>query len=164
MLKKIWKFWESRKKITCDYTIWIDGSIQVKSPLFIEELISNISKYGIAMFVHPDRDCIYEELLASLPMKKYKNRPLQEQIDSYKKQEYPIKNGLMAAGVIVRKTDTKRLKKIDEDWWQENIIWTYQDQLSLPYVLWKNKYWYDEIKLNLWNNHLFDWINHHSDL
>ncbi len=116
------------------------------------------------MFVHPDRDCIYEELLASLPMKKYENRPLQDQIDSYKKQEYPIKNGLMAAGIIVRKTDTKRLKKIDEDWWQENIIWTYQDQLSLPYVLWKNKYWYDEIKLNLWNNHLFDWINHHSDL
>jgi hypothetical protein len=69
----------------------------------------------------------------------------------------------MAAGIIVRDMNNKKVTTINKAWWRENLRWTFQDQLSLPYVLWKHNYGYDPIHLNLWDNHLFELVPHHSD-
>jgi hypothetical protein len=66
----------------------------------------------------------------------------------------------MAAGLIARDMQVAKLQKINTDWWQENVKWSYQDQISLPYVLWKNNYGYDKMNLCLWQNDLFDLLNH----
>lgn len=146
-----------------DYTIWVDGSVQIRSSSFVEELLQSIGYYGMAMFIHPDRNCIYEEVLYCRKMLKYQYLPLDNQVSYYRSKGYPEYSGLMAAGIIVRDMRRKKLKTIDNKWWQENLRWSYQDQISLPFVLWKNRYGYDKINLNLWNNHLFDLISHHSD-
>lgn len=146
-----------------DYTIWIDGGIRIQSETFAQEMIGHVSKYGWAMFVHPVRDCIYTECEACWDFPKYINQPLREQVEFYRSQGYPEHNGLMATGLIARDMRNPNLRKINDDWWRENVRWSYQDQLSLPYVLWKNNYWYDEIHLNLWGNHLFDMTPHSSE-
>lgn len=147
-----------------DYTIWIDGGIRILSETFAQEMIDHIGKYGWSMFVHPVRDCVYTECEACYDLPKYDHQPLREQVEYYRSQGYPEHNGLMAGGLIAREMGNLHLRKINYDWWQENLRWSYQDQLSLPYVLWKNDYWYDEIHLNLWDNHLFDMTPHRSDL
>jgi len=154
-----------RNPKTCyDITIWIDGSIAIESSRFAEEVVSCLDRYGMAMVVHPDRDCIYDEVSVCRDFPKYRNLPLQKQADYYKKKGYPEKNGLMAAGLIARDMRKKKLTTINRQWWNENLRWTYQDQLSLPFILWKNRYGYDPINLNLWNNHLFSVKDHHSHL
>jgi hypothetical protein len=44
-----------------DLSIWIDGSIRIKSPRFVRDMRAKLGERDWAMFVHPDRDCIYDE-------------------------------------------------------------------------------------------------------
>ncbi|MGZ5513433.1 MAG: glycosyltransferase domain-containing protein, partial [Chthoniobacterales bacterium] len=59
-----------------DYTVWIDGSIQVKSASFVREFLQHIGASGWSMFVHPDRNCIYPEAEFSMTMPKYFDQPI----------------------------------------------------------------------------------------
>jgi hypothetical protein len=147
-----------------DALVWIDGSIQIRSPRFVEEFVGRIGGTGWAMFRHPDRDCVYHELGASLPMPKYRGLPLERQVASYRVEGYPARRGLMACTVIARRADDPRLARINEAWWRENVRWTYQDQLSLPVVLWRQGLSYDPVEMNLWDNPWFRWVPHTSEL
>ena len=147
-----------------DVTIWMDGHLQIKTIRFVEIMASSLGRYGIAMPVHPDRDCIYTEVDASIPMRKYHGLPLREQVESYRRRGYPEHNGLMASGVIVRDMSKPLLASINDDWWREIENWSYQDQLSLPFALWSRNYWYDEVYINIWDNDLYGRSAHASDL
>jgi hypothetical protein len=151
------------KRTRYDFIIWIDGSCQIKSPSFAREACACVKANKWAMFYHPDRNCIYDEMLISIRMEKYEGLPLIEQVASYRGAGYPKNAGLWATGVIVRRGRIPRkLKTINEEWLAENQNWSYQDQLSLPYLLWKNKVGIDIIHRNLWNNEWMDWIVHNS--
>jgi hypothetical protein len=63
-----------------DTIIWIDGSIQIKSAVFVRELSTHVGPSGWALLPHPDRDCIYDELAAAAGMLKYAGQPLAEQV------------------------------------------------------------------------------------
>lgn len=146
-----------------DAVIWIDGKFQITSSEFASEMLASVRRFGFAMRPHAKRDCIYDELTASLVWPKYHGLPLAEQVESYRQQGYPAHNGLMRCGIIVRLTKNPWLRHINRDWWQEIRKWSYQDQLSLPFVLWKRFYWFDEIRLDPQNNGLFLVTEHASD-
>lgn len=136
--------------------IWVDGSIQITSEQFARRMLESISANGLAMLNHPYRRCIYREAEASLKMTKYTKQPLMEQVAHYRAQGYPEKNGLMACTVFAR-LQRPDVNRIFEDWWEENLRWSFQDQLSLPYVLWKRRRWFDPVDLSLLENPLFVW-------
>jgi hypothetical protein len=143
-----------------DYLIWIDGSAVVKRRDFVETVVSCIGASGWAMFSHPDRTCIYDEAEASVGMPKYASQPIMAQVDHYRGEGYPAGNALMAAGVIARDARRLDLATINEMWWRENLRWSYQDQLSLPVVLWRLGCRCDIIEGNLWRNSLVEWTTH----
>jgi hypothetical protein len=151
-----------RGRTRYDRTIWIDGSIQIKSSAFAREFTDYIGPSGWSMFIHPNRNCIYTEAEVSKTMAKYFDQPIDEQIEAYRTEGYPVENGLVATGLIARSTSAD-LTAINEGWWNENIRWSYQDQLSLPLVLWRLGRRYDPVQKNLWTNEWFDWIPHRSD-
>lgn len=133
-----------------DYVVWIDGSGTLLAPNSLEELIKSCKK-GYAVCRHPDRNCIYEEYAFCKDFEKYQHQPMQEQVDAYRKEGYPRYNGLYAGGFIIR--DTKKdFTQLDTYWLEENLKWSYQDQLSLPYVLWKHSIAIDVIEINLIEN------------
>lgn len=146
-----------------DVTIWIDGSVQITSKEFVREMLGFVRRFGLAMFIHPDRDCIYDEAQISSALKKYVGLPIHEQVETYRRLGYPAHNGLMACGLIVRMMKNPTLQTINRDWWHEIVTRSYQDQLSMPFVLWKHFFWYDEIRLPQRNNHLFRLIPHASE-
>jgi hypothetical protein len=143
-----------------DYTIWIDGSIAPKSEHFARDLVGAVGASGIAVFKHPDRDCIYDEAKESVRWAKYNGLPIMQQVESYRAEGYPEHHGLMAAGVIVRRTGLASLARMDEAWWQENLRWTCQDQLSLPVVQWRLGLTNEWIPRHLWFNPWYDYIPH----
>ncbi len=140
-----------------DHAIWVDGSVRITSPDFAAFMIGSIGRHGLAMLKHPDRRCIYEEAAHSVGLLKYRYQRIREQVDHYRRQGYPENNGLMAATVSARDMRRRDLDHVFADWWEENLKWTYQDQLSLPYVLWKHGRWYDEIDQELVRNPYFVW-------
>jgi hypothetical protein len=118
-----------------DLSIWIDGSIRIKSPSFVRDMRARLGAQDWAMFVHPDRDCIYDEASISAGLSKYDGLPIFAQVEAYKRMVAPH-GGLFACGVIVRREpESKLVTRANEMWWNENVKWTYQDQVSLPFVL-----------------------------
>lgn len=128
-----------------EYSIYIDGNIRLISD--ISCYINNINKdIGIALHQHSKRNCIYDEVLACKRLGKGNAIKMEEQMDKYRKEGYPENNGLLEATMIV--TDLKHdiSKKIINDWWKEFInSGSYRDQLSLPYVIWKNNIKIEEV-------------------
>jgi Protein of unknown function (DUF616) len=118
-----------------DLSIWIDGSIRIKSPRFVRDMRAKLGERDWAMFVHPDRDCIYDEAHACSGLTKCNGLPLFAQVEAYRGTVAP-NSGLFASGIIVRREpQSEELSRANDLWWNEIVTWTIRDQLSLPYVL-----------------------------
>lgn len=146
------------------YTIWIDGCLKITSDSFVEEAISALNGSGIALFRHPDRDNIVDEVAASVPMAKYAGLSLAAQVQHYQRCGFQLSSGLYACALIVRDGATQQISDLNRMWMDENVRWTYQDQLSFPYVCWKLDLSPGVIPYNFWENPLFDRLPHLSDL
>ncbi len=141
-----------------DITIWIDASVSILRPNFVEEMIQCLGDHPIASIKHPDRDCIFDDAEASLDTTahKYEGMLLRDQVEHYRSEGYPAHYGLVANGVLVRNMRHELVPQIDEAWWAEISGRSTQDQLSLPYVLWKLGARAGALDVNLWRNPLFE--------
>lgn len=121
-----------------EYSIYIDGNLQQISNL--SAFVNNINNdIGISMHKHSIRDCIYDEAKILKIYKKGNPEFIKAQVEKYKKEGFPTKYGMAEANVIVTDLKNETSKKIFEDWWKEFLdSKSLRDQLSLPYVLWKN--------------------------
>lgn len=144
-----------------DISIWIDGSARIKTESFAKDLVKMLGKDNFLLFRHPEnRIDIYQEAEYCYQMPKYINQKILQQVQYYKGQGFPEGTGLYACGLLVRRQN--KCVEINEEWWNENLEWTYQDQLSLPYVAWKLGFKLKMIKLNQYDNYLIDFLNVHS--
>ena len=122
------------------YAIWIDGDMQIDNPQFPVEILKLMDK-GIVFSPHFDgRTCAFGE--AMIRPRKYQNEPLDAQVNFYKSQGYEGDTGLFETGVIARDMTDPRVRELGEIWYIHNMVFSYQDQVSLPYVLWKHGFEY----------------------
>ena len=77
---------------------------------------------------------------------------MEEQVNYYKSQGFPEKYGLGVMGAIFRKHNDSAVIKVMEDWWDENVRFTNQDQLSFAYVCWKNDFHPSVSLIYYWDN------------
>ena len=131
--------------------IWLDGSIDIINPEFVAFMTNQVRTSGLVCFKHSVRNCIYEEAIVSKQGPKYTGEPIDEQIAQYRSEKYPERHGLIETGCFA-KIINPETNKIMEQWWHENIKYSYQDQISLPYVLWKNYYNPSIIDKNIHDN------------
>lgn len=113
-------------------SVWVDASFRVVSERFAAEALAYADP--IAQFVHPWRDCLYDEAIESLAKEKYWGQPIAEQAAYYRAQGHPEGWGLWACGVIARK-HTDAVRRLGAAWAYEVDMWSFQDQISQPYVL-----------------------------
>jgi len=128
-----------------DYAIYIDGNIQQISDL--SAFVNNINdEIGISMHKHSIRKCIYDESKILKVYKKGNPKFIKKQVEQYKKEDFPIEYGMAEANIIVTNLKSNISKKIFEDWWEEFVkTKSMRDQLSLPYVMWKNNVKMDKL-------------------
>jgi len=147
-----------------DLTVWIDGSAQILTTDFVKDLITMAKKDKLMVFRHPEnRDCIYQEAEYCKDMPKYRGLPIMDQVRYYQMRGYPEHNGLMACGLVYRTNDLSNVQ-FNNAWWEENKMWTYQDQLSFPYCLWKLSLNAKIIELDQYDNYLINFKGQHSNL
>ena len=64
--------------------------------------------------------------------------------NKYQKENLPNNTGLVDNSLIIRKHNEKDCILLMEKWWNEIKIYSYRDQLSFNYIMWKtgikNKY------------------------
>lgn len=142
-----------------EYTVWMDGNMILCgdiTPIITEYL----GKNDIAFFKHPDgRNCIYEEAVACISLSKDNPEVIKNQIEFYRQQGYPERNGLISCGIIFRR-NTLKINKINEDWWEIISRYSKRDQLSFNYIAFKNHLSYSTIYENIRDNKCFKMVSH----
>jgi len=119
-----------------EYVIWIDGDMEVINRNFVDEILGFMDDSGLVISPHFDpRHCAYGE--ATIRPPKYASEPLDEQVAFYRQEGFPEDFGLYEGGVAARRMNAPGLEELEQVWLQQNIDYSYQDQVSLPYALWK---------------------------
>lgn len=144
-----------------DISIWIDARLQIVSSL-IEYIKDNMCDTGILFFPHNARDCVYEEGAANIIQHREDVPKLIMQMYKYNQLGYPEHNGLYWGGCIVRNHNQDNIIKTMEDWYEEILDTSARDQISLPYVLWKNNIEPDLCNKYCWDNELFKLYTHNN--
>ena len=117
-----------------EYTLWIDASHEIRDAKGIFDALDLAEQNdGIAAHRHP-RQSILTEAEASTHFRKYDGLPVLEQAQAYVDFGHPDDWGLWACGSLARVRHPAMDATMD-DWYQECWYWTYQDQISLPFVM-----------------------------
>ena len=117
-----------------DWTVWIDGSYEITSDTFIEDIIA-ASPSGWGIHTHDDQDDIYQEArVSTMVPQKYGAEPIAAQVLAYRQMGFPEHSGLFGTGVMARRP-TAEVFTVMRAWWDEMMQWTSQDQISLPFVV-----------------------------
>ena len=157
------KYWKCHPHLAvpdAEVTIWVDGSMEIVVDNYVERCLTALENDEWSCMRHPTRSCIYPEAELSAALTwRYDAESVRKQADFYRSIGYGPGLGLVATGANVRlHTDT--VIEISEQWWQECLNWSHQDQLSLPVLFWLHP----ELKWNLnipWHEW---WILHgHGD-
>ena len=116
------------------YSVYVDGNIQIKGD--VTKYIENIGKSGIAAYRLPSWDDLYAHVINCM---KYDSKYIVfKQIDKYCKEGMPRHYGMFECTILVRDNQNPICRKIMEDWWREVFHYSYRDQFSFTYCLWKN--------------------------
>lgn len=136
------------------YVIWVDGDMEIRSNRFKDEILSYMTT-GLVISPHFDgRDCAYGE--ASIRPQKYQKEPMDAQVAYYRKMGFPEGYGLYEGGISARDMRNKEVEQLGAFWLQQNLLWSYQDQVSLPYVLWKTGFKPDVLPMSFRD---FGWVH-----
>ncbi len=120
-----------------DYSIYIDGNIQVVADLM--PLVLGMKNAALAVHTHAIRDCVYKEANGIDLLKKADPQKVYEQLMRYKEEGFPEHYGLFQNSILIRNHKNENCIKLMSLWWEEYSKQFTRDQLSLPYVIWKMK-------------------------
>lgn len=155
---KIYKILPHRYFEDYEYSVWIDGTMFLTSN--IHKVVSKyLSSSDMAFFSHPWRNCIYDEAIECILKGRGNVNHIEKQIEIYKCEGYPKNNGLISAGIILRR-NSETVKSINEQWWKEIIKHSSRDQISFNYIAYKNNFEYSLIDGDIYCNPYFGYIPH----
>ena len=134
------------------YSFWLDGTFKIKGSIR-EYIYKNIrANSKMLVVVHTERDCVYDEYDASKIIPRYPRAVMEEQVEYYRSQGFPENYGLGVMGALFRQHNHPDVVEVMDDWWDENIKYTNQDQLSFAYVCWKNDFHPSVSRIYYWEN------------
>lgn len=143
-----------------EISLYVDSNMEILSdPTELAE--KYLADANIAFFRHPEnRTCLYDEARVCKEMKKDEPEWIEKQADHYKRMGYPENNGLVAGMVILRRHNEPDVVKVMEEWWAEVNEWSFRDQISFPYLAWKNKLKFNVIDDYVRDCKWFKWRKH----
>lgn len=144
-----------------DYSIWVDGKLEIDGNLreYVEEYRR---KEPILCFTHYDNECVYQEKITCVALKKDDPEVMERQMQRYRDEGYPVNNGLVESGIMVRELKNERVQQVMKTWWEEIVHGSRRDQLSFNYACWKNDFVYDTTDLFIYENKYVTTHNHNA--
>lgn len=137
-----------------DYSIWVDGKLQITGDVF-EYIQTSKDKMPILCMPHYANNCVYEEMAACESLRKDNAEVMHKQINDYKSEGYPANYGMIDSCVLVRELKDQKLNTVMDTWWDEVLNKSYRDQLSFNYAFWKNDFVYDTSNILCYSNPYF---------
>lgn len=124
-----------------EYSIWLDGNINVTGGLLFQNAQKCIKEHRIlSVPEHPKRNCVYDEAIAIKALRKDSAEIVDKEIAELKKLNYPKNMGLNETNILFRFHNNEKCVQIMNDWFDFIQKFSRRDQLSFNYSLWKNNY------------------------
>jgi len=115
-----------------DYYFWVDSThILEANPAEVIE--AYLKDSDVAVFKHPERDCIYIEGNFVKQIGFDYSNLLEDQLSFYKDIDYPKHNGLYELPARVQR-NTELTQKMGWMWWEQICMFSSRDQISFPFV------------------------------
>ena len=132
--------------IDADWYVWMDSSVRLKEDAddIPQQILETARDNPLCFFKHSDGNSIRREVYRVLDsmkynhqylIKRYSGEPLLEQMIHYY-GDPEFKDNQLLAGTFFAYHRTAAPMLLD--WFHHNVIWSIQDQISLPYVLQKS--------------------------
>jgi hypothetical protein len=128
-----------------DYYLWVDASCILADKGAVKWFLDRAKGVDMAVFKHPERDTIRQEadfLKARLKrgdpyiVSRYENELIDEQLAVIRTDKGFADQNLFASTALVYKNNAK-VRNVMFHWWHHTSRYHIIDQLSLPYVLYK---------------------------
>lgn len=127
--------WLPHLLFNCEYSLYIDGNVRVLTDL--NQLVNEyLDGYNIAAYKHRCRDCLYDEGIVCKYFGLDDINIIDNQLDRYKKDGYPVHNGMTEGNTLLRR-HTDRIKRLGQFEWNQIQKGSYRDQISFNYSAWK---------------------------
>lgn len=129
-----------------DAYIWIDGRVEITADVFCEEMIKGLGDNDVAIFDHPERSTVNEEmgymqeqfrLGNHYLLSRYGNQDMKAE-DIFYQREGMGKYPLFACTIFARKNNEKVNAAFNE-WWRRCIEFSYFDQTMFTYAGYKHE-------------------------
>lgn len=160
-----------------DYYVWADSRFSILDELAIERLVDECIGVDACFFNHAAsgghaaRSSVKQELDFVLELMKYNNQYLldryqgermKEQVDHYSQDPNWKDDTLFECGIFIysKKIIEDKNHNLMKEWFYHNCLWSIQDQLSLPYLIYKFNINYKTLPGTVYDNKYFnDCIN-----
>jgi hypothetical protein len=156
-----------------DTHIWIDASVEVKSPDFVKYMQEQLEGYDVAIGAHPFRKSAYEEVDFILAQLKSGNKYLNARYDKVglmrtrdwlHEIQLPENSGLWACGIFARK-NTPKVNASFEEWWEKVLQFDTVDQPSFAGIAYKHGLKINSIHWNtIFENQYFKLHSHDKQI
>ena len=130
--------------IEADWYVWLDSSIKILSNDICEWILETANGKPLCLFNHSYASTIREEAnrvrenlsrQVEYIKKRYSGEPITEQLVHYYGDPAFKDDKLFGLTIFAYHRTAKDLM---QEWFNHNVIWSIQDQLSFPYVLSKS--------------------------
>lgn len=118
------------------HSLYVDGNVELKAGVraFAEEALRS---HGMAVFAHPQRDCLYAEGRTCAYFGYGWSWAYHAQFSRYRREGLPDHAGLFECNILARAHHDAAVVALMEAWWGEFQAGVKRDQISLPYLVWK---------------------------
>ena len=120
-----------------ELSIYLDASYIINGDLNELLLRALNPSFDLYFIQHPIRNNISQELSAVIEYKKDSKESVNIVRKRYNEENFPDNLILTQNSIIIRRHNNKNIIKLMEIWWNEIKKYSYRDQLSLNYALWK---------------------------
>lgn len=141
-----------------DISIWVDANVRLLLPP-AKAALGWLGRRDLVVFKHPVRGCLFEEAEACVRLEKGSKDLVVAQLRAYRQAKMPRHWGLASTRCVVRR-HTPKVAKLNEAWWKEIQRHSLRDQISLPFVCWREGFQWEMIPKGIRRNNDFWFIRH----
>lgn len=117
-----------------DVFVWVDGQIKTQ-PGLRDFAVNNLGDAHLSAFAHPERNCLFDEAEVCKQRGLASADDVAKQVTHYRDLGMPNSFGLWECAVLVW---SQAGLSVGEAWLKEVRRHMLRDQVSLPFVLWRD--------------------------
>jgi hypothetical protein len=149
-----------------DYYIWLDSRFSIMDEFAVERLVDECIGVDACFFKHCARRSVKQEVDFVLELMntnnqylldRYKGEKMKEQVECYSQDINWKDDVLFECGIFIysKKVIENKNYNLMKEWFYQNCLWSIQDQLSLPYLIYKFNINYKLLPGNVYDNKYF---------